>query len=105
MSEVAVNERDLGRVGVCIYCGATDGLQDEHVIPFGIGGPAKLFDATCASCAEMTSAFERLVQRDQLGAFRCRSAAVCLAREGCDIRSACPAAGLCDVSRMAIPSA
>jgi hypothetical protein len=65
-------ETNLGRISACIYCGATDDLTDEHVIPKGLGGPAVLYDASCRSCAKTTSAFERLVLRDQLGAFRVR---------------------------------
>jgi hypothetical protein len=68
-------EENLGRVGVCIYCGATDDLTDEHVIPKGLDplyGRAKLYDASCRSCARMTSAFELRVLRHQLGPFRHR---------------------------------
>ena len=68
--EVAAEELDLGRVGRCIYCDATDDLRDEHPIPFGLGGRAKLYDSTCGRCADITSAFEGHVLRSQLGAFR-----------------------------------
>jgi len=68
--EISYQEEDLGRVGRCIYCGATADLRDEHLIPHGLGGGAQLFDATCGSCAVKTSAFERLVLRDQLLPFR-----------------------------------
>lgn len=63
---------NLGRIGRCIYCGSTEGLTDEHVIPKGLGGPAQLYDASCKSCNDETSAFELRVLRDQLGAFRAK---------------------------------
>lgn len=63
---------NLGRIGVCIYCGSTENLTDEHVIPRALGGPAQLFDASCTECNKKTGAFERLVLREQLGPFRVR---------------------------------
>jgi len=50
-------------VGVCIYCGRTEGLSDEHVIPHALGGRFVLPEASCRSCAAVTSAFERSVLR------------------------------------------
>jgi hypothetical protein len=47
----------------CIYCGATEGLTDEHVVPFALGGRFVLPDASCLLCAEVTSEFERRVLR------------------------------------------
>jgi hypothetical protein len=49
--------------GVCIYCGASDGLSDEHIIPFGLGGNFILPKASCSKCAAITSLFERRVLR------------------------------------------
>ncbi len=71
IKSVAGNEDlDLGRVGRCIYCGATEGLQDEHPIPFGLAGRHVLHDASCASCAAKTSRWEGLVLRGSLLPFR-----------------------------------
>ncbi len=53
----------LRSVGECVYCGATDDLRDEHIIPFGLGGNIILPDATCGRCARITSAFEQRVLR------------------------------------------
>lgn len=44
--------------GVCIYCGSdggSDGLRDEHIIPFALGGKAVLQEASCSSCERVTS--------------------------------------------------
>ena len=49
--------------GSCIYCGATDGLSDEHIIPFGLGGNLILPDSSCPRCSAITSTFERSVLR------------------------------------------
>lgn len=50
-------------VGRCIYCGATEGLSDEHVIPYALGGALILPDSSCPRCAGITSDFERRVLR------------------------------------------
>jgi len=49
--------------GLCIYCGRTEALTDEHVVPFGLGGNLVLPDASCSECNKLTSAFERRVLR------------------------------------------
>lgn len=55
--------RDIGR---CIYCGSTDNLTDEHIVPKGLGGPWQLLKGSCKVCNRITSAFERSVLREQL---------------------------------------
>jgi hypothetical protein len=57
-------------VGRCIYCGSVEGLSDEHVIPYGLGGQWKLLDASCRKCADVTSAIEGRVLRWGLGDLR-----------------------------------
>ena len=59
----------LESVGECVYCGAKDGLSDEHIVPFGLGGNIVLPDASCQSCVKITSAFEGRV----LGGFMHRA--------------------------------
>src|SRR5438128_2975295 len=54
--------------GACIYCGARDvALTNEHVIPLSLGGQHILEGASCRSCADITSRFERDVARDMWG--------------------------------------
>jgi hypothetical protein len=65
-------QTNLGRIGRCIYCGATEGLSDEHVVPKALGGPAQLYDATCRDCQKITARFERRVLHEQLLPFRTR---------------------------------
>src|SRR5438045_2287022 len=48
----------------CIYCGSTEKLTDEHIIPFGLGGPWVLADASCPECCKITSRFELNVLRN-----------------------------------------
>lgn len=55
-----------GSVGQCIYCGATQDLRDEHVVPYGLNGRWILRDATCKLCADITSLFELEVLRKAL---------------------------------------
>ena len=45
-------------VGSCIYCGATEQLSNEHIIPFGLGGRAVLPQASCSACASETGKVE-----------------------------------------------
>lgn len=44
--------------GTCIYCGAdggADGLHDEHIIPYSLGGNTELLAASCSACEKVTS--------------------------------------------------
>jgi hypothetical protein len=54
--------------GACIYCGMRGvRLDDEHVVPLSLGGQHILEDASCLSCADITTKFERDVARDMWG--------------------------------------
>lgn len=53
-------------IGACIYCGSESELQDEHIVPLGLSGEWVLEDASCSTCADITSAFEHNVQRKGL---------------------------------------
>ncbi|MBD8636712.1 HNH endonuclease [Stenotrophomonas sp. CFBP 13725] len=60
----APNTHRYPPVGACIYCGTTSGrLTDEHVIPKGLGGTLVLPEASCDTCAKITSLFEQHVMR------------------------------------------
>jgi hypothetical protein len=44
--------------GVCIYCGwdgGEQGLRDEHVVPYSLGGSTELLTASCSDCEAVTS--------------------------------------------------
>lgn len=48
-------------LGRCLYCQATEGLTDEHIIPFALlpkGGDWYLPKASCMACADITKRFE-----------------------------------------------
>lgn len=62
-------------IGYCIYCGSTEDLRKEHVVPYSLGGGAWLPKASCPICADVTSRFEGFIARDILGAFRIRTGA------------------------------
>ena len=55
----------IGPFGRCIYCGATDGLTDEHPVPEYLGGRLKLLDASCKRCATITSGVESKCANEQ----------------------------------------
>src|SRR5438270_6006604 len=61
-------------VGHCIYCGATDALRREHVVPLGLCPQRStvLPAASCGLCAKITGDFERLVLRGTLRPIRAR---------------------------------
>jgi len=59
----AFNNTKYDPIGRCIYCGATDDLQNEHIIPFGLSGTAILPESTCGECATITGQQEQLVLR------------------------------------------
>lgn len=64
-------EEVLADIGCCIYCGTRSGpLTKEHIVPFALDGVWVLDHASCASCAERTSKFERQVLRRAAGALR-----------------------------------
>ncbi len=55
---VAGKKRPVKGGGVCIYCGwdgGTDGLHDEHVVPYSLGGNTELLKASCTDCEAITS--------------------------------------------------
>jgi len=62
-------------VGHCIYCGSTENLSDEHIIPLGLqpkGGDWFLPKASCGTCADVTKRFEGLCLQGTLGPLRAK---------------------------------
>lgn len=53
-------------VGKCIYCGSTESLTDEHIVPYGLGGNLELPKSSCKACATITSNFELAVLRGSM---------------------------------------
>lgn len=49
--------------GKCIYCGMKNPSTDEHIIPFGLSGDMILKNASCTSCAKITSKIEQDILR------------------------------------------
>lgn len=62
-------------VGHCIYCGSSDHLSDEHIVPLGLqpkGGDWFLPKASCDKCADITKRFEGLCLQGTLGPLRAK---------------------------------
>lgn len=57
-------------IGRCIYCGNTENLQKEHILPFGLSGSAILTKSTCNRCAKITGQVEQKVLRGPMWAVR-----------------------------------
>lgn len=57
-------------VGSCIYCGSTNSLSDEHIIPYGLGGNLILPKSSCNKCASITSKSELKVMNGSMLAVR-----------------------------------
>jgi hypothetical protein len=55
---------------LCIYCGDTENLTDEHLLAFSLGGRPILKKASCKNHANITSAFELKVARGMYRKFR-----------------------------------
>ena len=62
--------RQYASAGQCIYCGVAEGLSDEHIIPFAMGGRWIIPNASCSNCAKATARFEGVCMRSCLGPFR-----------------------------------
>jgi hypothetical protein len=60
----------LGKIDKCIYCGAVEGLTDEHIIPYSLNGDYVLQQASCLACCDITSRFEQEVTRNFLRPMR-----------------------------------
>lgn len=54
----------------CIYCGSVGALEDEHVVPFGLGGRQILKRASCRACATETGRLEQRLLRGQWWPYR-----------------------------------
>jgi hypothetical protein len=59
-------KRRYPAVNRCIYCGSTEDLSREHIIPFGLSGTATLRKASCERCRKITGALELKLLRGQL---------------------------------------
>lgn len=51
-------------IGKCVYCGSTNNLTDEHIVPYGLNGIWQLLKGSCETCNSITSAFEGTVLRE-----------------------------------------
>lgn len=60
----------LPPVGRCVYCGATDELTNEHIVPLSFGGQYVLPKASCVRCQVITKRFEQYCARHIYGTFR-----------------------------------
>lgn len=56
------NRRNTG-IGICVYCGSDDGLSDEHVLPYALGGNLILQKASCEACRIVTGNLEQKLLR------------------------------------------
>lgn len=58
-------------VGRCIYCNSGEALENEHVIPFGLGGHSVILPASsCRRCAAVTGGVEAKVLRGNFRGLR-----------------------------------
>src|SRR5271163_4365130 len=59
--------------GCCIYCGSKgeeDGLRDEHIIPFSLGGNTYIVEASCAKCERILNPVDTHLARSVYGELR-----------------------------------
>ena len=62
--------REYDPLNECMYCASIDGLSKEHIVPYGLGGPAPVPKSSCEACRVITSKFEREVLRGPLWGLR-----------------------------------
>lgn len=48
----------------CIYCGSTDQLSSEHIVPYAWGGTVQVHSGSCEACRLITSGFENYALND-----------------------------------------
>lgn len=65
-----MNRQVLRTIGECIYCGSTDELSEEHVVPYGLGAGWVLEKASCKKHRDITSKFELEILRKLWGPIR-----------------------------------
>jgi len=61
---------DSQTVGCCIYCGSTEALSREHVLPQALGGDVELNKGSCESCRLKIHPFETKFLSGVLGPLR-----------------------------------
>lgn len=61
-----LNHHRYEPIGHCIYCGSTNNLSDEHIVPYGLGGNLILPLSSCKNCSNITSKFELAVLRGSM---------------------------------------
>lgn len=69
------HNKDLNKLvypafGSCIYCGTTDELEKEHIVPYALNGSAVLPKSSCRECAKITGQFEQSVLRGPMWSVR-----------------------------------
>jgi len=57
------NKKIYPPLGRCMYCGSSNELSNEHIIPYGLSGKTVLPKSACPSCATITGQFEQKVLR------------------------------------------
>jgi HNH endonuclease len=63
-------KRRVKEIGICIYCGSTNNLSKEHVLPYGLGGNLVLRKASCLACATETGRLEQRLLRGHWWPYR-----------------------------------
>jgi hypothetical protein len=63
--------------GRCIYCGSDgskDGLRDEHIIPFSLGGNTEIENASCTDCERRINPVDTHMAQVVFGEYRIHAA-------------------------------
>ena len=57
-------------LGQCMYCGATENLRTEHIVPYALDGNLEVPASSCIACERITGSMEQSVLRGELRALR-----------------------------------
>lgn len=63
MTTTRLDGKVYAPAGRCIYCGSTEELEKEHILPFALSGTAILPKASCRKCASITGSVEQELLR------------------------------------------
>jgi hypothetical protein len=58
-----MTRRNYPAANYCVYCGSTNDLSTEHIVPEGLGGDLEFPLSSCQCCADITKRFEQQFSR------------------------------------------
>ena len=67
---IGIHDKLDAHSSACIYCGSSDILSSEHIIPYALGGRLQIHGGSCELCRKKTEKFEGLILRGEMNDVR-----------------------------------